>query len=90
MGANNNDELQEERKKMKEQAKRQFITGMSIMIGCLLVVLVCTLIAPHNSLIRSKMDTIVKICSYAFYFGLFFIIRYHITRRKIPRDDISE
>lgn len=86
----------EERKKEIEEltalSKKQFKTGMIIMVGSLLVTLICALTGTamerlyNSNPIQTQLDFVVKACSYVFYVGLFFIIRYYITRRKIPRD----
>ena len=92
METQKNEELQKEIQELKNQAKKQFMTGMAIMVGSLLVILVCALtssfVLPHyqDSSLQSKLESVVQISWYVFYLGLFFIIRYHITRRKIPKD----
>jgi len=67
-----------------------------MMVGSLVITLIYALTESFMNShyqpdpIQSQLDFVVKVCSYIFYLGLFFIIRYYITRRKIPKDDGSE
>ncbi len=86
------DDLQMEVEELKASARKNFKKGMTIMVVSLLITLVCALIDTfmkahyQNNPIKSQLDFITQVCSYAFYLGLFFIIRYYIARRKIPAD----
>lgn len=83
-------DLQDERQELTALSRKQFKRGMIIMVASLVITLLCAVTGSvmeslyHTNPIQSQLDTIVKICSYAFYLGLFFIIQYYITRRKIP------
>ena len=86
------EELEKEIEELKASSRKSFKTGMAIMVGSLLITLVCALIGSymnahyHHNPIKSQLAFIEQVCSYSFYLGLFFIIRYYIARRKIPTD----
>ena len=86
------DELQREIEELEAEARKQFKIGMTIMVVSQLITLVCALTESYmnshysTNPIISQLDFIVQTCSYAFYLGLIFIIRYYIARRKIPKD----
>ena len=92
METQNKEDLQKEIEELTALSKKQFKTGMIMMVGSLAVTLVCALLGSFMkpNPIQSQLDFIEKVSSYIFYLGLFFILRHYITRRKIPKDDGAE
>ncbi len=88
-GEQNND--QKEIEELTALSRKQFKTGMIMMVSSLAVTLICALLESYMNAhyqtnpIGPQLQFVVKASSYLFYFGLFFIVRYYITRRKIPR-----
>ena len=86
------EDLEKEIQELEASARKSFKKGMTIMVVSLLITLICALTDTfmnaryHNNPIKPQLDFIIQVCSYAFYLGLFFIIRYYIARRKIPSD----
>ena len=86
-----NNDIDKEIEELTAASRKDFRIGMTIMVSSLLITTVCALTGTalnhfyHSNPIERPLDSIVKLCSYAFYFGLFFIIRSYIKRNKIPK-----
>lgn len=85
------EDIEKEIEELTAAYKKDFRIGMAIMVGSLLVTLICALTGSamnsiyHSNPIENPLNTIVKVCSYVFYIGLFFIIKSYIKRNKIPK-----